>query len=127
MEKSNDRIPFVITYHPALPSISTILRQGWKVMTKDEPLKKVYPQPPMVAYKYRQPKNSSLRQLFVKSKLSEREKRIVKGIQKCNQQGCITCPLVRETKTVYSSSNNNAVEINAPVTCEIQNIIYVIT
>jgi hypothetical protein len=36
------RIPFVITYHPALPSINTILRQGWKTMTKDEHLKKVF-------------------------------------------------------------------------------------
>ena len=124
-KKSSDRIPFVITYHPALPSISTILRQGWKVMTKDEHLKKVFPQPPMVAY--RQPKNSSLRQLLVKSKLPEREKRVVKGMKKCNQQSCNTCPLVRETKTVYSSTNNYSVEINAPVTCETKNIIYVIT
>ena len=72
------RIPFVITYPPGLPSISTILRQCWKVMTKDENLKKVFPKPPMVAYS--QPKNSSLRQLLDKYKLPEREKRVVKGL-----------------------------------------------
>jgi len=124
-KKSTDRIPFVITYHPALPSISSILRQGWKVMSKDEHLKKVFPQPPMVAY--RQPKNSSLRQLLVKSKLPEREQRLIKGMKRCNQQGCNTCPLVREAKTVYSSTNNYNVEIKEPVTCETQNVVYIIT
>jgi len=94
-------------------------------MSKDEHLKKVFPQPPMVAY--RQPKNSSLRQLLVKSKLPEREKRLVKGMKRCNQQGCNTCPLVREAKTVYSSTNNYNVEIKEPVTCETQNVVYIIT
>ena len=95
-KKSNDRIPFVITYHPALPSISTILRQGWKVMTKDEHLKKVFPQPPMVAY--RQPKNSSLRQLLVKSKLPEREKRVVKGMKNVTSKVVIPVHLLGKPK-----------------------------
>ena len=124
-KQSTERIPFVITFHPALPSISTILRQGWKIMIKDEHLKKVFTHPPMVAY--RQPKNSSIRQMLVKSKLPEREKRVVNGMKKCNQAGCRTCPHVREGKTVYSSANNFKVEIRTPVTCTTENVVYVIT
>ena len=84
VQEPTNRIPFVITYHPGLPSLSTILKQGWKIMIKDEYLKKVFPLPPMVAY--RQPKHSSIRQILVKSKLPEREQRTVKGMKKCNQQ-----------------------------------------
>ena len=31
----NDRPVFVITYNPALPSLSQILKKRWKVMIKD--------------------------------------------------------------------------------------------
>jgi hypothetical protein len=123
-EPTTNRIPFVITYHPGLPSLSTILKQGWKIMIKDEYLKKVFPLPPMVAY--RQPKHSSIRQILVKSKLPEREQRTVKGMKKCNQQRCNTCPHVREARTVFSSANNFKVDITTQVTCDTQNLVYVI-
>ena len=119
------RIPFVITYHPALPSINTILRQGWKTMTKDEHLKKVFPEPPMVAY--RQPKNSSIRQMLVKSKLPEREQRVVNGMKKCNQPGCNTCPHIKESKIVNSTANNFKVTISTPANCTTKNLVYAIT
>ena len=62
------------------------------------------PEPPMVAY--RQPKNSSIRQMLVKSKLPERDQRVVNGMKKSNQPGCNTCPHVRESKIVNSTANN---------------------
>ena len=62
-KKKSSRIPFVITYHPALPSVSNILNRAWRIMIKNEHMKKVFKEPPMVAY--RQPKNSSLCQLLV--------------------------------------------------------------
>jgi hypothetical protein len=122
---STKRIPFVITFHPALPSISTILKQGWKIMVKDERLKKIFPEPPLVAY--RQPKHSSLREILVKSKLPEREKRSVKGMKRCNLPNCPSCPHVREAKVVYSSANNFKVPISTPVSCSTKNLVYVIT
>lgn len=122
---STKRIPFVITYHPALPAISTILKQGWKTMIKDERLKKIFPDPPLVAY--RQPKHSSIREILVKSKLPEREKRCVKGMKKCNLPNCHSCPHIREAKVVYSSANNFKVTISTPVSCSTKNLVYVIT
>ena len=122
---STKRIPFVITYHPALPAISTILKQGWRTMVKDERLKKIFPEPPLVAY--RQPKHSSIREILVKSKLPEREKRCVKGMKKCNLPNCPSCPHIRESKVVYSSANNFRVTISTPVSCSTKNLVYVIT
>ena len=45
--KKNERPVFVITYNPALPSVSRILTNHWRVMTKDPYLKKVIPSPPI--------------------------------------------------------------------------------
>jgi len=65
-EKTN-RVVFVTTFHPALPSIFNILNKAWKVMTKDSCIKDVFPSPPMIAFK--QARNSTLRNLLVKTKL----------------------------------------------------------
>ena len=45
----NERPVFVLTYNPALPSVSHVLKKHWRVMSSDPYLKKVFPQPPMVA------------------------------------------------------------------------------
>ena len=124
-KKKSSRIPFVITYHPALPSVSNILNRAWRIMIKNEHMKKVFKEPPMVAY--RQPKNSSLRQLLVKAKLPVREKRKNPGMKKCLKPGCNTCPFVVETKTIRSSTNKFQVDIKASVDCETTNLVYVIS
>ena len=124
-KKISSRIPFVITYHPALPSISNILNKAWRVMIKDEHMKKVFPEPPMVAY--RQPKNSSIRQMLIKSKLPTRERKSADGMKKCNKPGCSTCPFVKEGKVVKSSANNFQVKIKTAVNCETSNLVYIIS
>ena len=80
----NDRPVFVITYNPALPSLSQILKKHWKVMIKDPYLKEVFPAPPMVAY--RRAKN--LRDKLIKAKVpppSIRNKRQLIGMKPCNK------------------------------------------
>ena len=72
--KENERPVFIISYNPALPSLTQILKRHWKVMSKDPYLKKVFPEPPMVAY--RRAKN--LRDKLVKARVpppSTRKKR----------------------------------------------------
>ena len=55
-EKVKKRRPvFSVEYHPALPSLSKILKKHWRVMAEDPYLAEVYPLPPMVSY--RRPKN----------------------------------------------------------------------
>ena len=55
--EKTDRVVFVTTFHPALPSVSNILNKAWKVMNKDSHMKDVFPSPPMIAFK--QARNSS--------------------------------------------------------------------
>ena len=124
-EKKEDRTVFVLTYHPALPSLTKILAKHWRSMTRDPYLKKIFPKPPMVAYK-RQP---SIKDKLIQAKVPEiptRPTRILKGMRKCNTP-CPICPYVEEGKFVKSTKSDKIVEINANISCQSKNLIYCIT
>ena len=123
-KKNSDRIPLVITYHPAMPHISSILRNAWNVLVRDKHMKRVFCQPPMVAYK--QPP-TALRNLLVKTKLQVRDQRVIPGLRKCRKNRCYTCPLLEESTVVTSSVDKNIkVFLSSPITCESNNVIYCI-
>lgn len=123
-KKNTDRVPLTITYHPALPSISSILKNSWNVMVRDKHMKQVFQKPPMVAYK--QP-YTSLRNLLVKTKLQVRDQRKIPGFKKCRKDRCNTCPLVEESTVVTSSVDKSIkVFLNSHITCESSNVIYCI-
>jgi peptide-methionine (R)-S-oxide reductase len=126
-KKKMERVVYTTTYHPALPSYSSILKSAWKVMIQDSHLKEVFPKPPMVAY--RQPKQSSLKELLVKTKLpdSGREQRILKGMKKCNIPKCNTCPFIHETQSVISSASDFSVQVKKPLNCNSSNVVYCIS
>ena len=123
--KENERPVFVITYNPALPSLTQILKKHWKVMIKDPYLKEVFPEPPMVAY--RRAKN--LRDKLVKAKLPPpptRKKRQLPGMKKCNKSGCEVCPFVRKGVELKIPISQKTVKLNASVDCTSKNTVYCI-
>ena len=126
---STERVVFVTDFHPALPSISSILCKSWRIMIKDPYLKEVFPEPPLVAY--RKPKNSSLREMLVKSKVPEemptRSQRQTNGTKKCRKSGCMCCPFLQEGNTVTSTASNFTHKIKQSLTCATSNVIYRIT
>ena len=88
-KKKNEREVFVCTFNPALPSIKTIVQKHWSVMTgQSANLKRVFPQPSLIAY--RRPKN--LREHLIRAKISSKRKssRLKNGYGPCNE-GCQTC------------------------------------
>jgi hypothetical protein len=54
-KKISKRVPLVLTYHPSLEKISDIVRHYWKEIEKSETLAKLFPEPPVVAF--RRPKS----------------------------------------------------------------------
>ena len=123
-KKKMDRTVFVVSYNPALPSVSKILKKHWGVMVKDPYLKKVFPAPPMVAY--RRPKN--LRDKLIKAKVPptppKREKRCPPGMKSCNENLCETCPFVMETKAFKGPFNNVNIKLNTNLNCSSSNVVY---
>ena len=123
-KKETDRTVFVLTYNPALPSVSGILKKHWNVMAKDPYLKKVFPAPPMVAF--RRAKN--LRDKLIKAKVHPtpdlREKRKIIGMKPCNKGICETCPFVKKCKQFRGPFNSSVVQMNSTLDCTSSNIVY---
>ena len=96
-------------------------------MLKEDPaMATIFPEPPLVAYCRPQ----SLRDKLVKSKVPEvpaRPKREVKGIKKCLNVNCVTCPYVSPGREVKCTATGENFHINSPVSCDTENVIYCIT
>ena len=105
IKPKNDRVIFAVTYHPALPSISKMLKTHWTSLVRNKEMLKYFPTPPMVAY--RQPKN--LKNTLIRTKLPQlkRNQRHLVGNKKCNKPPCKMCPYVLETKNIKSKTNQS--------------------
>jgi hypothetical protein len=100
------------------------LKKHWGVMIKDAYLKKVFPAPPMVAY--RRPKN--LRDTLIKAKIpptpTKRGKRCPPGMKSCNENRCEICPFVTNTKQFTGPFNNLKINLNSAMNCSSSNVVY---
>ena len=123
-KKKCDRTIIVLTYNPALPSVSGILQKHWRVMAQDPYLKKVFPSPPMVAF--RRPKN--LRDKLIKARVpptpQQRTPRNIPGMKPCNGKNCETCPFVKNCKQFKGPFNDTVVQINSTLNCTSTNVVY---
>ena len=64
-QPQNERIPLVITYHHKFREISKILHKNYKTMITQAPnMKKIFPQPPMVAFK----RNANIKDKIMRAK-----------------------------------------------------------
>ena len=123
-KKPNDRVICALTFNPKLPSVSHILQKHWKTMSADSKMLKIFPKPPMVAF--RQPAN--LKNMLVRAKLpsKQKEKRIILGMKPCHNP-CNTCPYVSTTKEAKSSQTKEVVTLKGAFNCNTSGIIYVTT
>ena len=58
-------------------------------------------------------------------KINYLECKIILTPKPCNKS-CIACPFVENTRTVKSTASNMTVEINAPISCDLTWVIYVV-
>lgn len=121
----NERVTLAITYHPKLPSVSSIIHKHWKTMTKDPKMTLIFPKPPMVAFK--QPPN--LKKMLCHAKLPQNStsKRQLTGMKKCHQDGCPTCPYILHSKEVQSSITKEKILLKGLFSCLTTGVIYIIT
>ena len=108
------RIPLVTHYHPRLRFLSKILRKYYYLLEANEYLKKVFPEPPMVAFR----KLKNIRDHLVHTTVKKEKHDILK----CNQVRCKTCDHLQETKTV--TINGKIHKINNGGSCITKNTIY---
>ena len=70
-EKSTDRVVFVVTYDPRLPSIPKIVSKHWRTMVQDPRMKEIFSSPPLVAYK----RPANIKDKLIRSKMPAVQKR----------------------------------------------------
>ena len=95
-----DRTPFVTSFNPALPKISSVVNKYTTLLQSTANCKKAFPYPPVIAYR----RNASLRNLLVQSTLPHENSFGLQpaGIKKCNHPRCLTCSFLQEGQTNYT-------------------------
>ena len=120
--KSERRPIFVVTFDPRLPAIPPIQQKHWRSMVnQDQYMKRVFPLPPLTAYK----RQKNVKDFVVKARVAPKEgnsRRVVKGMRKCGK--CSICPYIREGKSV--KINQFSWKISKSVDCNSSNIVYAI-
>ena len=126
-KKKNERITFSLTYYPHLPPISSILNRHWKSLTSDPYFSKIYPKPPMVAFK----KLPNLKQQLIHTKIpqiqSRSQRRMKKGLKKCLKPRCQVCPYLIENQTAKSRNSNSESNLDTTVNCDSTHVVYLIS
>ena len=95
------RTPFVISFNPALPNISSIVKKHITILQSSTNCRKAFPCPPVIAYK----RNASLRDLLVHSELLKNKpsnQQLGARIHKCNHPRCLTYSFLLKGQTNYT-------------------------
>ena len=117
------RTPFVITYHPSLPSISSIINKHWHILTSNQSTRETFTTPPFVAY--RQPPN--LKKMIVKANLKTKTKDTDPGLCKpCNNCRMCNFMIKNNEHKIINKLNDKSYPLIGQLTCKTRNIIYAI-
>ena len=93
--KTQKGISLVVTYHPLLKSLDSIVNNNIYLLHMDQEVKKTFAPQPMVSYQSARKLSSYL----VRAKLYPIERKV--GLCKSNGKRCEVCKNVLETDIVY--------------------------
>ena len=123
VEKQKDisREVLTITFHPALPSLNSIIQKHWRVMTSsDQDLADCFTKPSIVAYR----RSKNLRDILVKAKMEpEKRTRQKIGFFKC-KRSCVMCSFATPRQHHRNPISGESFEITSYIDCTTKNVIY---
>ena len=121
-KQENNRIPFVVTFNPALPNIRQIIFNNLNILRSSQRCKAAFPSPPLVSYR----RCNNLRDILVRA-THRRPPPKTPGAFRCNRSRCKTCPFITEGTTFYTFfSTNEQRQILHHISCSSSNLIYMI-
>ena len=98
-EKDDIKIPFVLTYHPAMHKVYEILCKNQNLLLVDEEHEAVFKDKIFVTFR----RAKSLKDKLVRAKLPSIDEELMeKGTFRCNGRSCQICPLMREGDTFHN-------------------------
>jgi hypothetical protein len=119
-----ERVVLAVTYHPKLPSASSIISKHWRTLSKDQKAKEIFPLSPMVAFK--QPPNLTNKLVHEKLPNQGKTKKQVTCTKQCNKP-CGICPYVLQSKEFISTSTKERFLMKGTFTCNTKGLIYLTT
>ena len=119
--KTQKGIPLVVTYHPLLKSLSSIVNNNIYLLHMDQEVKRTFTPQPMVSYRSARKLSSYL----VRAKLYATERKA--GSCKCKGKRCEICKNVLETDTFTCSIDQTTYKINHKFDCNGKCLVYLIT
>jgi hypothetical protein len=114
-KEPNQRVPFVLTYHPRLRKLSTVLQKHFHLLKMNERLKKTFTDVPMVAFRRLQ----NLKDVLVHTGTTKQEG---KGVKRCGDLRCKCCHHLVEESEVKINGKTQA--FRGDGSCKSENIIY---
>ena len=118
--KANKGVPLVITYHPKLKSINSVINKKLYLLQMDSEVKRVFAAKPMVSFRGARKVSSYL----VRAKLYPLER--TTGSLKCEGSRCDVCLNVNETSSFSSAVTNETFKINHKLSCKDKCLIYLL-
>ena len=111
----------VITFHPALPSMSAVIRKHWNVMiSSDTDLAECFTKPSIVAYR----RSKNLKDILVKAKIEPPNRtRKRTGFQRC-KRSCVMCSFTIPSQQHSNPNTGENYKINNYIDCTSRGVIY---
>ncbi len=121
-QKSNERVPLVLTYCRGLPNIHAIIKNRMSILHMSDRLRAVFEKPPIVAYR----RGQNLMDMVVHKKTSKLfAGPKCNGMKTCKHKKCAMCKHVKITNTLKTPTGE-IVQINQKIDCKTYNVVYAV-
>ena len=120
-KKVEKGVPFVVTFHPLLSKLSSIIHRNLYLLYMNQEVKNAFTPGPIVSYRSARKISSYL----VRAKLYPLERKV--GSEKCGKSRCEVCLNIQETDTFTSTTTGESFKINHRLNCDDNCLIYLLT
>ena len=118
--KGSKGVPFVVTYHPFLNCLSSIIKDNFNILYMSREAKAVFPPGPLVSCRNAR----TISRYLVRAKLYPLER--FAGSRQCKNRRCEIFTNVTETDTFSSTVTGEAFQINHELNCDDKCFIYLL-
>ena len=119
-----ERVPFVLTYHPALNGLGKAAGKLWSILSHSEEHRKVFPGPPIIAFR----RCKNLMDILVRARLSNRGQggTYAKRCSGCGKARCQVCYFMSNCDGFKSKVTGKEYKINYSFDCDSSNAVYLL-
>ena len=107
-KENNNRIPFILTFHPHNHAVKSIILKNFKLLQNDPDTGRIFSQPPLISFKC----DKNIDNFLVRSAFQTSNQ---PGTFKCARARCKTCPFICNVEKL--SGPKRSIKITDHFTC----------